>query len=326
MSRKYDRPAPYLQFELSQIQEMLLPHFKNAKIHRLTLLQGGFANTNYKIDFADGRKSVVMRFAQRGLEHLRKEVAVLNLVKNRVLIPKPIVNDFNAKFPFAVIEFIEGRPLSEILLEVGSEEASLLGRAVAEALIAIHSIELSHSGFFDAEFKFDPIFENFGQAYIDYMYSCLDNPLLINRVPKETGIAFRQLLNDNEGNLRSLKNTSKLVHCDYNPKNIMVQKSESGWQVTGILDWEFAAAGSLLVDIGNFLRFEDELPLDLVQGFTEGYQASESLQKDWRKMACLLDLASMCSFLITEEERPNAFRTAISIIQKTISRYVEIQK
>ena len=37
-----------------------------------------------------------------------------------------------------------------------------------------------------------------------------------------------------------------------------------------ILDWEFAISGSPLVDIGNFLRFEDELPPGFIKAFVRG--------------------------------------------------------
>lgn len=45
-----------------------------------------------------------------------------------------------------------------------------------------------------------------------------------------------------------------LVHGDLNPKNILVDP-ETG-QITGVLDWEFAHAGSPYTDLGNLTRFD----------------------------------------------------------------------
>lgn len=45
-----------------------------------------------------------------------------------------------------------------------------------------------------------------------------------------------------------------LVHSDFNPKNILVDPATA--EVTGLLDWEFAHAGSPYADIGNLTRFE----------------------------------------------------------------------
>jgi aminoglycoside phosphotransferase (APT) family kinase protein len=48
------------------------------------------------------------------------------------------------------------------------------------------------------------------------------------------------------------------VHGDFNPKNLLVDP-ESG-VVTGLVDWEFAHAGSPYADLGNLLRFERDDP------------------------------------------------------------------
>lgn len=45
-----------------------------------------------------------------------------------------------------------------------------------------------------------------------------------------------------------------LPHSDFNPKNILIDPSDCG--IVGILDWEFAHAGSIHTDFGNFTRFE----------------------------------------------------------------------
>jgi aminoglycoside phosphotransferase (APT) family kinase protein len=45
-----------------------------------------------------------------------------------------------------------------------------------------------------------------------------------------------------------------LTHSDVNPKNILVDPATS--EVSALLDWEFAHAGSPYADLGNFTRFE----------------------------------------------------------------------
>jgi aminoglycoside phosphotransferase (APT) family kinase protein len=89
--------------------------------------------------------------------------------------------------------------------------------------------------------------------------------------------------------------------------------------IAAVLDWEFAASGSPLVDLGNFLRFEHEMPRDFTEAFIQGYvAASEGLPSNWRELAKLLDLAAMVHFLERDIDSPKTFRTAISVIQKTI--------
>jgi aminoglycoside phosphotransferase (APT) family kinase protein len=44
-----------------------------------------------------------------------------------------------------------------------------------------------------------------------------------------------------------------LVHSDFNPKNLLVDPETA--ELTGLIDWEFAHAGSPYSDLGNLLRF-----------------------------------------------------------------------
>jgi aminoglycoside phosphotransferase (APT) family kinase protein len=47
-----------------------------------------------------------------------------------------------------------------------------------------------------------------------------------------------------------------LVHSDFNPKNLLVDPATA--EITGLIDWEFAHAGSPYTDLGNLLRFCDD--------------------------------------------------------------------
>ena len=46
------------------------------------------------------------------------------------------------------------------------------------------------------------------------------------------------------------------MHSDFNAKNVLVDPATL--DVTGLLDWEFAHAGSPYSDLGNLLRFDRE--------------------------------------------------------------------
>ena len=50
-----------------------------------------------------------------------------------------------------------------------------------------------------------------------------------------------------------------LVHGDLNPKNLLLEADGDGVRVTGVLDWEFAHAGTPWADLGNLVR-EDRSP------------------------------------------------------------------
>ncbi|CAM3864095.1 aminoglycoside phosphotransferase family protein [Nocardioides marinus] len=48
-----------------------------------------------------------------------------------------------------------------------------------------------------------------------------------------------------------------LVHGDLNPKNVLLEQDPGGAvRVSGVLDWEFAHAGTVGADLGNLVRFD----------------------------------------------------------------------
>ena len=64
-------------------------------------------------------------------------------------------------------------------------------------------------------------------------------------------------LSEVAGHAQDLLETAQracLVHSDLNPKNLLVDPDT--FEVTGVLDWEFAHAGHPWTDLGNLLRFD----------------------------------------------------------------------
>lgn len=55
--------------------------------------------------------------------------------------------------------------------------------------------------------------------------------------------------------LRSVDHVARLVHGDFNPKNLLVSRTPGGWQVAAALDWEFRFSGCPYGDAANLLRF-----------------------------------------------------------------------
>jgi fructokinase len=98
--------------------------------------------------------------------------------------------------------------------------------------------------------------------------------------------------------LAAVDGARSLVHSDYNPKNAMVRESEDGWQVTSVLDWEFAFAGSPLADVGNLLRFADDYPPRFEAGVIDGLGGSGTeLPPSWRAIAMLLDCVAQADLM-----------------------------
>jgi aminoglycoside phosphotransferase (APT) family kinase protein len=200
-----------------------------------------------------------------------------------------------------------------------SEDLAKIAFDAGATLQAIHSFDLGQTGFFNENFVFNPVFENFGASLYDYICSSLTRGRVRERLGSKLADRLLEFVRAKREVYWSIPNCARLIQSDYNLKNILIRHIDSVWKVVGILDWEFALAGSPLVDIGNFLRFEDELPPRLSEAFIRCYLSNSiGLPDNWRQVAKLLDLAAMVNFLEDERDAPKTFRTAISVMEKTM--------
>ena len=301
----------------AEIHELVRSHLGGSEIESVSVLTGGFVNSNYRLVLPD-HGSLVLRIAARPGD-LKKELRVLKHVQDAVPVPAVVVEDFSGPRPFALLEFIEGALLSDGLSLLQAVDLTRVAFEAGRSLHAIHSFDFGKAGFFDENFVFNPAFENFGGGLHEYICSSLLSGRVRERLGENLAACALEYVQANRDVYWSNPNSTRLIHCDYNLKNILIRQTGSVWKLAGVLDWEFAMAGSPLVDIGNFLRFEDELPPGFSESFIKGYLSnSTGLPGNWRDVARLLDLAAMVNFLDSEEETPNAFRTAISVIAKTV--------
>jgi aminoglycoside phosphotransferase (APT) family kinase protein len=94
-----------------------------------------------------------------------------------------------------------------------------------------------------------------------------------------------------------------LAHGDFGPTNLL----SDGGRLTGVVDWEFAHAGDLYMDLGNVLRPRDGYapPAEFATAIEQGLRAAGvDLPDDWRARAAFVDLASALEFLGSPDERP----------------------
>ena len=104
-----------------------------------------------------------------------------------------------------------------------------------------YSLNLEDSTSFVLRISTKPVFnsefENFGRAWYDYICSTL----LSDRVRQRLGITVAEqvldFVRDRRVTYESIANTTRLIHCDYNPKNIIMSRIDLHWKVAAILDW-----------------------------------------------------------------------------------------
>lgn len=96
-----------------------------------------------------------------------------------------------------------------------------------------------------------------------------------------------------------------LVHGDLNPKNLLVEPGSLA--VTGLVDWEFAHAGSPYADLGNLLRFDRDP--GLVDGVLGAYaDFMPTVPEDLLDRARAADLFALVELASRRAHNPVAAR------------------
>src|SRR5258708_9921871 len=265
---KFDRRELLAALDVQAVRVLFSDKFKGSEFKWISLLAGGFMNSNYRIVLRDNT-SLFLRISSKSPD-LKKELSVLKHVYGRFPVPAVIAEHFSEPYPFRLIQFIEGTLFSHSLCSLESKDLAKIAFDTGATLQAIHSFDLGQGGFFNENFVFNPSFENFGGSLYDYICSSLVAGRVRERLGAKLADRMLEFVRAKREVYWLIPNSTRLIHSDYNLKNILIRHIDSVWKVVGILDWEFALAGSPLVDIGNFLRFEDELPPALTEPFIPG--------------------------------------------------------
>ena len=292
--------------------------FESASFSRLP---GGFMNANFLGEA--GNEKLVFRIYSTQQETAERERDVMRLVRSRVEIRVPeVLAVFNIEgCPITVMEYIDGISLQDRLCSGEAVKAEIY-REIGEQLGRIHAIQFPEAGFIGPQLRIGAEYENFSRFLRDFIERTLDwleqRP---DRLDLDANRRFRRLIRDKWETTCSAEPSRQLVHCDFNPKNILVSRSP-GHAVLAIIDWEFCLSGNGLVDVGNFFRFSYDFDMSAAEYFIAGYRSLQTtLPANWRDIALLFDLGSMCGFLERPEDYKESFRTARIVINSTLAHF-----
>ena len=222
-------------------------------------LPGGYSGETFLATSA-GERSVVRiyagRSAARGAEAAHVDAAVLRLVRGLVPVPDVLevrrADESLGTPALLVTRWLEGTRLDEVLPEVDDDAAASLGRAVGTVVARLAQLPMPRVGLFvDSDLTIGALPPG-GE----------DLPAWVSKHTATGPLAAwealdRAALADLAERAQDLIDPSQrvcLVHGDLNPKNVLVD-ADAG-EVRGVVDWEFAHAGSPFSDLGNLLRFD----------------------------------------------------------------------
>lgn len=278
----------------------------------IAVLTGGKANTNYRLDLADG--PVVLRLFERDASARDRERRVIELTGQTLPTPKWLADGEVNGVPYAVLSFVVGEHPHHAL--AGGADPARLGRSIGANLRALENVTPPGNreviGLLDANLGFERTFESVADSFVDLISWSLRE----GRCGKRLGTELRsELAAGIDRAARALEPVDAwrgLAHGDYKFSNLLVRDEE----LVAVLDWEFTCAFTPLLDVAIHMRHRDNFPPAYVEGFEQGHGA---LPDDWRRLSRIMDLMNLVGFLNASGDRPTLFDAVKSRIAATIA-------
>ncbi len=291
-------------------------------------LPGGLTNSNFRLEFRGGQASVEAKLYQHEPNLAPVERAVHRLGAERGLpVPKLLDGaDDNAvtHTPYALFEWIGGERLDLAIKHCDQASVKLLALKAGAALAAVHAVHFDQFGFFDADLKVQnlkvmgPI--NLGSTGMcRYFHDMLSQGLGRERLGGDCADALLAFAERESIILDTWQGMPCLVHGDCGGTNILVTRDEADWNITGIIDWEFAFSGTPFFDLGNLLRAPLGGLSGFAEGLAEGYRAAGGILPDhWQRLAAMTDLLSWVESATRQHVSPEFIQSAQQMIAETI--------
>ena len=280
-------------------------------------LRGGMSGETWSTEVA-GERAVLRIYGGRSLGRgpgaAEIDAAVLRWVRG--LVPVPEVLEVRRGDPardlpaLLVTSYLPGVMLSDLLASLDDDDLTRVGTTLGTLLGRLAHVALPTSGrFLDPGLAVHPF-----DADERDLVSVVESRSDALAWPGDDLGALHEVATRAQHLIDTLER-SCLVHSDLNPKNLLVDPESL--EVCGLVDWEFAHAGSPYVDLGNLLRF------DRAPAYVEAVVAArEALVPDPRPDA--IDLARACDLValvdLTCRRRENPVAARAGDLLRAIAR------
>lgn len=315
MRDRWTRTTPVLKLDVDEAKELVAPALGDVRVLAVEALGGGHSNTNIRVRLETG--SIVLRLYQRDPSQARKEAAICALVAPSVPVPRYLhigTRASNGQL-YAVVEWIDGEPLTVTGKLASDVELAAMGHSVGAVLSAIHAHTFEQAGLLDGDLKVTPFPGGTSLAtYLELSFRGIAR----ERAGAELADAAIALARRNDGRQEVWNHPARLTHFDFGATNILM-RNDAG--VAGIVDWEFAASASPAADFGNLLRPPLGTSADFVRGVDHGYRAAGGfLPDDWLELTRLADIAAWTEFLTRPNVSAEVIQDAVKVLHDITSR------
>jgi aminoglycoside phosphotransferase (APT) family kinase protein len=211
-------------------------------------LTGGYGGETYAVSAAG--EDAVLRLYVRHPARAAVDVSLMRLVRGLLPVPRvldamPEVSDQGP--PYVLTERLPGVNLEKYLESAGDDERRKVGEQLGDLLVRLSGMPFLDFGEFRGR---ELAIEPFDAGGLTQWFNKYVEDLGLTR---DQADSMESVLDRAEDLAATGVDRACLVHSDFNPKNLLVDPESA--EITGLIDWEFAHAGSPYTDLGNLLRF-----------------------------------------------------------------------
>ena len=264
----WEKTSVTYQLPECMVEHMVQLAYPDKKLISHESIAGGCANLNFKIQLENEKHSLILRVYLRDKDAADREHKLAALVKETVPVPLTHYIGELEGYHFAITEFMPGLSLRDLLLGDAPHDLSAIMSDVGMILSKITAYDFPKSGFLNKELEVVP-YES--SDIINFAQGCLNDKTVLSVLSPEVISGIQKAIEHNVS-LLPADDGKHLVHGDFDPANILVDKINGSWVVTGILDWEFAFSGSYLWDVANMLRYAHKMPPEFQNSFIDALQ------------------------------------------------------
>jgi len=303
----WEKTSITYQLPEGMVEKMVSLAYPDKKLTSSELIAGGCANLNIKILLEDEKRSLILRVYLRDKEAAYREQKLAALLKETVPVPLTHYVGELEGYHFAITEFMPGISLRDLLLGDVPHDLSAIMHEVGLILSKITAHEFPKAGFFDKELE---VVLSESSDVIKFAQGCLNDKTLLSALDPSVIAEIKKAIEQHASSVPT-SDEKHLVHGDFDPANILVDKINGSWVVTGILDWEFAFSGSCLWDVANMLRYAHKMPREFQNSFIEALQKNGiKLPAHWCTTIHLLNLSSLLDLLKRSDPQRHPHRCA----------------
>jgi aminoglycoside phosphotransferase (APT) family kinase protein len=313
-----ERVNKIVEIDKYAASELLKPLGTNYKIKSIERFTEGKSTSNYRIKLEGLNTDLVLRIYPQESGICEKEHSIYNKVRSFLPVPKIYYYNTDKRIidnPYSVIEYLDGITLDKYI-EKHNSFPEVLAEKIGEKLALLHKNEYETEGLLDSNLSLTD-----GLPPILTWYDYFLNDVAGQRLDAAVKDTISSFIKNNHDLLLEMTQTPVFSHGDFRPENIMIKADK----LVGILDWEFSMSAPCYFDIGQFIRISEFIPENAENSFIKGYNrnAKHPVTGHWKKLAKLMDMTNMLSFLNAREERPVLYSNMKKLIDKSLSLLME---